>query len=352
MKILIIQQKMIGDVLTSSILFEALRTQYKGATLHYLINQNTVAVVENNPYIDEFIIVSPKDLKNLYKLVRFAKVIRNAQYDIIIDVYSKLSSHIITAFSKAKIKISYYKKHSLWIYDHNIKRGQHSSVQNGLEIHNRLKLLKPLGIEETIPVPKIYLNDKEIASAQQYLINQGVDLNSPLFMISVLGSDPSKTYPLMYMAKIVDYIVAETHGQILFNYNPNQKSDAKLVYDFCEEQTKKHIYFDVFGKSLREFLAITKHCTALMGNEGGAINMAKALDIPTFSIFSPWINKEGWDLFKDQKKHDSIHLIDVKPNLFQTNTLKTYKSKSKFLYNLFSPQYVKKALSQYLEQFK
>ena len=65
MKILIIQQKMIGDVLTSSILFEALRTQYKEATLHYLINQNTVAVVENNPYIDEFIIVSPKDLKML-----------------------------------------------------------------------------------------------------------------------------------------------------------------------------------------------------------------------------------------------------------------------------------------------
>jgi len=42
MKILVIQQKMIGDVLTSSILFEALRTQYKEATLHYLINENTM----------------------------------------------------------------------------------------------------------------------------------------------------------------------------------------------------------------------------------------------------------------------------------------------------------------------
>lgn len=352
MKILVIQQKMIGDVLTSSILFEALRTQYKEATLHYLINENTMAVVENNPFIDEFVVASPKDLKNFFHLMRFAKKIRDYRYDVIIDVYSKLSSHIITAFSKAKIKISYHKKQSLWIYDHNIKRAHHDSVENSLELLNRLKLIQPLGIEKTNAIPRIYLNEKEISDAQKYLEKEGLDQNASLFMISVLGSDPSKTYPLKYMAEIIDFVVRETSGQILFNYVPNQKNEAKLVYDLCEEQTKKYIHFNVFGKTLREFLAITKHCTALIGNEGGAINMAKALDIPTFSIFSPWINKEGWDLLKDEKKHDSIHLKDVKPNLFKTNILKTYKSESKFLYNLFSPQYVTKALQNYLEQFK
>ena len=56
---------------------------------------------------------------------------------------------------------------------------------------------------------------------------------------------------------------------------------------------QKQIYFDVFGETLRDFLAITYHCDALIGNEGGAINMAKALNVPTFTIFSPWIKKEA-----------------------------------------------------------
>ena len=42
MKILVIQQKMIGDVLTSSILFESLRIKYPNSKLDYLVNSNTL----------------------------------------------------------------------------------------------------------------------------------------------------------------------------------------------------------------------------------------------------------------------------------------------------------------------
>ena len=55
MKVLIIQQKMIGDVLTSSILFEELRNEFPDAQLDYLINTHTFPVVENNPFINDFI---------------------------------------------------------------------------------------------------------------------------------------------------------------------------------------------------------------------------------------------------------------------------------------------------------
>ena len=101
-----------------------------------------------------------------------------------------------------------------------------------------------------------------------------------------------------------------------------QELKAKTVYNFCRKETQQYIHFEVFGKSLREFLAITYHCNALIGNEGGAINMAKALNIPTFTIFSPWIIKEAWNMFEDDKTHVSIHLKDVKPELYKDKSLK------------------------------
>ena len=42
MKIAVIQPKMIGDVLITSVVFEELRLKFPEATLHYIINKNTL----------------------------------------------------------------------------------------------------------------------------------------------------------------------------------------------------------------------------------------------------------------------------------------------------------------------
>ena len=49
MKILVIQQKMIGDVLISSIICNNLRIAYPEAQIDYLIYPFTKPAVENNP---------------------------------------------------------------------------------------------------------------------------------------------------------------------------------------------------------------------------------------------------------------------------------------------------------------
>ena len=332
-------------MLTSSILFEALRQKYPKAQLHYLINKSTYPVVENNPFIDDYIFFTENENRFL-GLIKFALNIKKEHYDIVIDVYSKLSSNIITAFSGAKNRISYHKKYSTLFYTHNVKR---KTKGHQLAIVNRMQLLEVLDIDSKLLKPKIYLEEKEIETQKRYLKGHHIDLKKPLYMISVLGSGENKTYPLPYMAKVIDLVIAETQGQVLFNYMPNQKKEAQKVYDLCEEPTKKHIHLDVFGKSLRDFLAITKQCTAVIGNEGGAINMAKALDVKTFAIFSPWIKKETWGIFEDETKHKAVHLKDYKPGLFERAEGKKLKKDTKQLYEVFEPNLVLAQLKSYLK---
>lgn len=350
MKILVIQQKMIGDVLTSSILFEVLRQHYQDAELHYLINSHTYPVVENNPNIDVFQFFTPEleDKKSLFFL--FLKKIRREKYDIVIDVYSKSSSNLITLFSRAKIKISKHKWYTSLIYTHTFKEKTKPDTNAGLAIENRLQLLQPIVKNDLSPIkPKIYLTSLEIENAKSLLKKFNIDFSKPLFMIGVLGSGPSKTYPLKYMAKLIDTIVEETSGNILFNYIPNQIKEVKKLMEYCSDRSKEHIHFQIFGKSLREFIAITKHCTALIGNEGGAINMAKAIHKPTFAIFSPWILKDAWNMFDDGKVNDSIHLNDVKPELYEGKTLKTIKQDYQTYYDSFSPELIIPRLTEFLQ---
>lgn len=353
MKVLIIQQKMIGDVLTTSILFEALKKQFPNSELHYVINQHTFPVVENNPFIDRILFITPEIENSKLEFWRFLQSVKKEKYDTVIDVYSKLSSNLITYFSGAKTKISQDKSYSVFFYTHTFKNKKNPSTNAGLAVENRLKLLTPISenLSKFIFKPKIYLQEEEIEKARQYLVNSQIALDKPLFMMSVLGSSDTKTYPLDYMAKLIDDIVSKTKGQILFNYIPKQLAEAEVIFKNCKTETQKHIYFDVFGKSLREFLSITKHCTAVIGNEGGAVNMAKALNIPTFTIFSPWIRKDAWNMFEDGKENISIHLNDINPELYQGKTYKEMKKQVYTLYKIFEPQLILPKLGRFLEQF-
>ena len=67
--------------------------------------------------------------------------------------------------------------------------------------------------------------------------------------------------------------------------------------------------------------------------------MAKALNVPTFTIFSPWIKKEAWGLFEDKKQNVSVHLKDFKPELYFGKTARTLKKNWKHLYEQFSPNF-------------
>jgi heptosyltransferase-2 len=349
MKILIIQQKMIGDVLTSSILFEALRFKYPKAELHYLINEHTFPVVQNNPFIDHFIFYTPAVEKSKIKLIRLAKTIRKEKFDIVIDAYCKLSSNLITLLSGAKIRISKYKSYSSFIYTHPIVYKNTPTSNAGLAIENRLQLLEPIDItlSKNIIKPKIYLTDSEKAEAKQLLMDSHINPSKPIVMISVLGSGKDKTYPLDYMAQVIDYVVEQTQAQVLFNYIPKQAEDAKIVLNLCKPDTQKHIYMSVFGKNLREFLALTYYCDALIGNEGGAVNMAKALHIPTFTIFSPWIEKKTWASFEGNE-NVSVHLKDYKPECFPNDQGKKAKKETLTLYNEFKPSYFLETLKRFL----
>ena len=352
MKVLIIQQKMIGDVLTSSILFEAIRTKYPDAELHYLINSHTYPVIKENPYITKIVFFSEAHEKSKLKLLRLGKELKKENYDIIIDVYSKFSSNILTWLSEAKLKVSKHKWYTSFLYTHTYKEAKKAKTNAGLAIENRLQMLSALNISSEIVKPKIYLTGTEKSESQQFLESNSIDLSKPLFMIGVLGSGDTKTYPFAYMAKIIDTIVSEKpDSQILFNYIPKQINDAKAIFDLCNLETKKHIHFNVFGKSLRNFLAITSHCTALIGNEGGATNMAKALNIPTFTIFSPWIKKDAWNMFDNSTTNVSVNLRDVSPHISNSNSLKQIKKGVFRYYDMFKPDGIIPELKNYLEQF-
>ncbi len=341
---------MIGDVLVSSIICNNLRKAYPDAQIDYLVYESTTPVLEGNPSIDNIILFKKQHRESNLALLKLVWQIRRQKYDLLIDAYGKLESYIFVLLTGAKRRISYAKPGRHFMFTDNVPFAEFPRTNMGLAIERRLSLLKPLHLKIDVdPLPKLFVTDQENQNARELLFRHHVPSDKKTVMISLLGSEKLKTYPLDYMAEIVDAIADRHDVSILFNYFPSQAADAKKVYNACKKSTQQKIYFDILGNDLRSFIAIMNNCDMIVGNDGGAINMAKSLGKSSFIIFSPWIEKKIWSTFEDGVHHVSVHLQEYRPELFEGCTEKELKANTGELYKKFLPQLFLDKLYGFLE---
>lgn len=310
-KILIIQNKRIGDVLISSLIANNYKSKFPESEIHFMAYDFTHGVIDNNPNIDKIISINDKELKKIKNLYKTILQVRNEKYDIIFDPYSKLQSRLICKFSNAKLTIGHKSRKrlgNLGYYTNPVRLLNSKTHICGKAIEDRIHLLQQADKFTNVDYePKIFLSKEEL----KFNIPEKYQ-DKKIIMLGILGSTPQKSMPYEYIAQIVDYIAATFNCYLLFNYTPNQKKEADEIYNLCTN--KSNIILDIYAKSIRDFAILMNKCDALVANEGGIVHIAKALNKPTFTIFSPYINKEDWSSFEDGKFHKSVHLLDFLPN--------------------------------------
>lgn len=347
-QILVIQNKRIGDVLISSVIANNIKKVFPKSHVTYFVYDYTTGVLENNPNIDCIIPVQEKVLKKPLELLKMIRRIKREKYDIIFDPYSKLQSRLICLNSNATYRIGLKRAHKelkLPFYTHPISFLEHRSKNCGKAIEDRINMITSV-FELSNPeyTPKIFLTDQE----KQY--TKISEVKRPVIMLGVLGSTPQKSMPYPYIVELIDYITSTYTATILFNYAPHQKEEALKIYAMCAH--KKQINMDIYEDSIRGFICLMNQCDLLVSNEGGSVHITKALDVPTFTIYSPYVNKEHWCSFEDGKAHDSIHLLEEKPDLFDTFTLeerRKIEANPDALYHKLTPEMILTKLKPFLQ---
>tara|TARA_R110002072_G_scaffold1587_1_gene13269 strand:+ start:65084 stop:66157 length:1074 start_codon:yes stop_codon:yes gene_type:complete len=348
-QILVIQNKRIGDVLISSVIANNIKKVFPQSRITYFVYDYTTGVLENNPNIDEIISVKDKELKKIPNLLKMIRRIRKNNYDIIFDPYAKFQSRMMCLFSGAEYRIGLKRAHKslkLPFYTHPISFLDKRSKNCGKAIEDRINMIASVfELQEPDNEPKIFLTSEEKKH------NSIAGLKKPVIMLGVLGSTPQKSMPYKYIAALIDYIAKTYHATLLFNYAPHQREEAEKIYELCE--FKEKINLDIYEDSIRGFIKLMAQCDLLVSNEGGSVHIAKALHKPTFTIYSPYVNKEHWCSFEDGQKHDSIHLLEEKPDLFSSFTLeerRRIEENPEELYNQLTPEMILEKMKPFLAQ--
>ena len=84
-KILVLQQRQIGDVLLATPAVELLKRRFPQAELHVFTEKKCVPMLEGNPNISRIWAVDKKELSSLYKEIAFYRAVAAQKFDLAVD---------------------------------------------------------------------------------------------------------------------------------------------------------------------------------------------------------------------------------------------------------------------------
>ena len=299
-KILIIQQKPFGDILLNTGYLPELRRHFPQAEIDYLIQWPYVTVMEDNPHLDNLIIMDKpigRGLKFILPQIDAAVRVRKKRYDLIIDQLRGTSSARIVIFSGARYRLGYIKKG--WNFLYNVQIPQAAVRYRSLY---KFDLLAPLGIQ----VKKHDLEYKIRATSFEYIKHwiQKVGLiNKQIIVISPGSPVKVKRWNLDNFAALGDKIQRQTDYKVILSWAPDEKKYADYIKNKMETDA-----IMAPPTTFNEAGALLNFAKILICNDSGINHLAVSQRTPSISIFGPKSNPLKWCAWH---KKEYLYLKDM-----------------------------------------
>lgn len=278
-RILILGWGLIGDLFIRIPLIEALKDRFPHAAITVVVDPPSVAVLENHPACDQVIAFSREKrplIKYVARFVALALRLRNADFNLCINLYCGGSSPWITWLSNADIRISFDHTPALR-WSNNLMVPRPSFCNNWTLDFARM--LRPLGISSNkiLRGAHFYCSEEAKHFAKALLLSRG----QQLIAINLGAGADEKRWPV---ARFVELAMKVNHGygiRPLVFTNPGMES---LADEFVEQYSGDVVHVPLL--SLDKVAALMQHCDYVISGDTALMHLAFALKRPTLVLFT------------------------------------------------------------------
>ena len=288
-KLLVIQTAFIGDVVLSTALVESLHRQYPDAKIDLLVRKGNESLFNGHPFINKIIIWD----KQKSKYVNWLKVlfeIRNAKYDLLVNVQRYAATGIWTALSNAKITIGFDKNPFSFFFTHSVK---HSEALKGVhEIDKNHALLLSLG-ESILCKPKLYPSATDFEQIKHLQV-------SPYIVIAPASVWFTKQFPENKWVHFINDI--PFNGTIYIIGGPGDKALGQSILEGArlQNQPQKKLVNLAGQLSFLASAALQKNALLNYVNDSAPMHFASATNAPVVAIYCSTIPDFGYGPLSDR----------------------------------------------------
>lgn len=277
-KFLVIQTASIGDVILATPVIEKLHYHFPDASIDFLVKTGNETLFSGHPFLHSVLVwdKSEKKYKNYRILLR---IIRDNQYDCVINLQRFASTGFMTLYSGAKTTIGFNKNPFSPFFTHRTKHT--IRLGNRHETGRNLDLVRIITDKKPFPV-KLYPTKHDEARMSQYK-------TIPYITISPASLWFTKQYP---PEKWIEFI--QSIEKSLAIYFLGSGKDASLCDRIIHDSGHKQS-INLAGKlNFLESAVLMRDAGMNFMNDSAPVHLASAVNAPSTAIFCSTVPEFGF----------------------------------------------------------
>lgn len=309
-KILVINPFGIGDVLFTTPVVSALKSEWPDSSICYWCNERVKDLLRGNPAITEIFGLSRGDIKRIsdqsrlrgvQAFLRLAKNLKKEKFDIAFDFSLDHRYSLVCKLLGVRQRIGFdYKRRGRFLTEKMMLEGY--SGKHVVEFY--LDLLKKIHVQPRRKNLELFVSSEDRQRCRDILAPYEVSAHDTLIGMAVgAGASWGKDAGLKHwmperFAELGDRLLSHYTCRIILLGDGSERHIADTV-----GSAMAHPVIDLVGKtSIREVMGIMSQLGCLITNDGGPLHMAVALNINTVSIFGP-VDEKVYGPYPPSSKH-------------------------------------------------
>jgi len=351
-KILIVRFSSLGDVILTTPVIGALKSQFPQSRIFFLTKAQYGDVLRADPRIFSLIEFDPMQKnKGFSGFMRLVSELRSQDFDLLVDLHANLRSFFVRHLTKSKIKLKYNKhrlSRFLMVHLKFLKTKAIQTVDSYLEILKRIKIYAP---EKN---PLIFSSQDNVESSDHFLLEQKVKKDDIVVGVHPGARWETKRWDEEKFAQVCQILIEGHNCKILLLGDAEDdelvENISKGVHELVENISKgvpKPRVIQVLGLPTGRILSLIKRCDCLVTNDSGPMHIAQALQVPVVAIFGPTHPKLG---FAPLGSKNVVLCANVKCSPCSLHGEKRCSKKSRFCMDLIEPKMVVEAVEKLLKE--
>jgi heptosyltransferase-1 len=295
-RILILRLSAVGDVIRTLPAVKALKEYYPSASISWVVEEPSRALLESQTEIDEVILFPRKKWadgitsaravwRTITEIRRFVVELRRQEFDLVLDFHGILKSGLLSFFSGSSRRIGFDRRSS--------KEGNFlfSNVKVKLpeerisRFQKNFALLRGMGLEVKSFVPRLHIPVEDREYVDSSLPLSFASSRRPLIAIHP-GTSQKTLYkrwmPIQY-AQLADRLVQELKATVIFTWGPDE---LPAVEDIRKQMNESSI-LGPRTQSLVQLGEVYGRCDLYIGGDTGPMHIASLMGIPAVVIYGP-----------------------------------------------------------------
>ena len=294
--ILIVRTDRIGDLVLTLPLAGLIKKHYPNSKVSFLVREYTKNIVNNNPFIDEVIVL--KEAGGKVSLFDNLNIIKAKKFDTCIIVYPTFVLSLIMFLSGIINRIGTGYRWYSFLLNHKVYEHRKNAERHELEFN--VNLLEKLNIKNDVTEANVSYNlivsGSELKTVTQILKDEHVDLQKPIIIVHPGSGGSSIDLPIHKFAELVKMLDENDH-QVLITGNKNE-------IEMCGKVKTSDRVKNLAGKfNLDQLTAVISKSVMFISNSTGPIHIAAALGKYAIGFYPKIVScsKERWGPYTNKK---------------------------------------------------